>query len=625
MDTFVYDLHSTPYINNFGSFTYEGYEDVTGSADSKAVFVNYNEGIYVGYRFYETAAAEGLIDYDSVVQYPFGYGLSYTEFKASIANVNDDGNSIDVDVKVDNIGDRAGKYVAEIYYNPPYTNGGIEKSTANLVGYAKTGLIEAGASETVTVQFSYEDMASYDSECIKSQNGAYVLEKGTYQINLCSNSHTVLDTYEATVGADVIYNDGNGGKRSTDRIAAENLFDYAKGNVTYLSRADHFANYEAAIQGPTDFVMTDEIKANYTSRITFDASKYDDPNQEMPTTGANNHLTIRDMVGRSYDDPDWEKLLDQMTLSELKNIVANGGFHVLEIESIGLAISLETDGPTAVNSFFTGKFGTAFPAPIMVAATWNNDCASDFGDKEGQELVDFGFTGWYGSAMNIHRTAFSGRNFEYFSEDPFLSGKITASQLASVRKHGITSYIKHFALNDSETDRAKGICTWTNEQAMREIYLKPFELAVKEGKSTGIMNSKNSIGGKWVGANPELMTTVLRQEWGFEGCVITDSLDTVSEYYQNPNEAIRAGTDKMLAMVAGDDYWADESAGTVKALRNATHNILFAVANSNAMEKNTGAPDWMKMLIAADVVVLILLAAWETVTILQWKKQKPEA
>lgn len=490
VDTFVYDLHNTPYINNFGSFTYEGYEDVTGGIENKAVFVNYNEGIYVGYRFYETAAAEGLIDYESVVQYPFGFGLSYTEFKASIANVNDDGNNISVDVKVDNIGDRAGKYVAEIYYNPPYTNGGIEKSTANLVGYAKTGLIEAGASETVTIQFSYEDMASYDSECIKSKNGAYVLEKGTYKINLCSDSHTVLDTYEATVGSDVIYNDEHEGKRSVDRMAAENLFDYAKGNVTYLSRANHFSNYEAAIQGPTDFVMTDEIKANYTSRITFDASKYDDPNQEMPTTGANNHLTIRDMVGRSYDDPDWEKLLDQMTLSELKNIVANGGFHVLEIDSIGLSLSLETDGPTAVNSFFTGKYGTAFPAPIMVAATWNNDCASDFGDKVGQELVDYGFTGWYGSAMNIHRTAFSGRNFEYFSEDPFLSGKIAANQLLNVRKHGITSYIKHFALNDSETDRAKGICTWTNEQAMREIYLKPFELAVKEGKSTGIMNSK---------------------------------------------------------------------------------------------------------------------------------------
>ena len=242
VDTFVYDLHQTPYINNFGSFAYKNYEDVTGDKDNKAIYVNYNEGIYVGYKFYETAATEGFIDYDSVVQYPFGYGLSYTDFKADIANVSDDGKNITMDINVENVGDKAGKFVGEIFFTPPYTNGGIEKASMNLVEYAKTGLIDAGKSETVTVKFSYEDMASYDSECVKSTAGAYVLEAGEYNIHLCSDSHTILDTYTTAVEKDIIYDEEHDGKRSSDEVAATNQFDYAKGDVTYLSRADHFAN-----------------------------------------------------------------------------------------------------------------------------------------------------------------------------------------------------------------------------------------------------------------------------------------------------------------------------------------------------------------------------------------------
>ena len=620
VDTFVYDLHATPYINNFGSFAYTDYEDVTGGAENKAIFVNYNEGIYVGYKFYETAAAEGLIDYDSVVQYPFGYGLSYTEFDAAISNVDDDGNTISLDIDVTNTGDTAGKYVAQIYFNPPYTNGGIEKASANLVGYAKTSLLDPGAAETVTVTFNYEDMASYDSECIKSTNGAYVLEAGDYEINLCSDSHTVLDTYTASVESDIIYDDEHDGKRSTDETAATNQFDYAKGDVTYLSRADHFANYEEAVAAPTEFTMTDEIKENYASVITYNPSDYDDPDAEMPTTGADNGLTIQDMEGLDYDDPKWDQLLDQLTIDELKALIADGTFHVVETESINLPYIFETDGPTAVNSFFTGKTGTAFPAPLLVAATWNNELAVEFGDRIGQELVDYGFTGWYGSAMNIHRTAFSGRNFEYYSEDAFLSGKIAASEIAAAREHGIVTYIKHFALNDSETDRAKGICTWSNEQAIREIYLKPFEMAVKEGNSNGIMNAKNAIGSKWVGANPELLINVLRGEWGFQGCVMTDSLDTVSGYYQNPDEAVRTGTDKMLAATVDENYWDDESAGTIIALRNAAHNVLYAMANSNAMDISTGTPVWVLTLCGADAVIVLLLIVWEVIAIRKTKR-----
>lgn len=627
VDTFVYDLHETPYINNFGSFTYDNYEEVTGSEDSKASFVNYNEGIYVGYKFYETAAAEGLIDYDSVVQYPFGYGLSYTDFEAKIADVKDDGNTISMDIEVKNVGDTAGKFVAEIFYNPPYTNGGIEKASANLVEYAKTGLIESGQSETVTVEFNYEDMASYDSECIKSKNGAYVLEKGEYQINLCSDSHTVLDTYTANVDSDVIYDDDNNGKRSSDQEAATNQFEYAKGDVTYLRRADHFANYEEAVAAPTDFEMTEEMKENYISRTKFDASDYDASDIDMPVTGAKNGLKIQDMQGLSYDDEKWDELLDQLTLEELQNMVGDGTYHVLATPSINLPYIFDTDGPTAVNSFFTGKSGTAFPAPILMTATWNKELAQEFGDRIGQELSDYGFTGWFGSGMDIHRTAFSGRNFEYYSEDGVLSGIVAANEIAAVREHGIITYIKHFALNDSETDRAKGICTWSNEQAIREIYLKPFEMAVKEGHSNGIMNSKNAIGSKWVGANKELQENVLRGEWGFEGTIVTDSLDTASEYYEDPNAAVRVGTDRMMSMgyTTGNEYWKDaDSAGTVIALRTAAHHILYALANSNAMDIRTGTPIWVLTFWGVDGVIVLLLAVWEILTIRNYKRKKEE-
>ncbi len=615
VDTYVYDLLETPTINNFGNFQYSDYSDVTGSEENMVPFVNYNEGIYVGYKFYETAAAEGLIDYDSVVQFPFGYGLSYTVFDAHIKSVDDDGEKIKLTVDVKNVGERAGKYVAQIYYAPPYYNGGIEKASANLIEFAKTGLIEAGESEQVEIEFSYEDMASYDSGKIKSANGAYVLEKGDYEINLCSDAHTVIDSYTARVDEDRIYDDENDGKRSSDQIAAVNQLDYAEGDVLYLSRKDGFSNYKDAVAAPENFVMTDEIKADYSSRITFDANDYDEKNAEEPVTGAKNGLKFKDMVGLDYDDPKWEKLLDQLSVSELEKLAGDGTFHVVETKSIGLPGVFETDGPTAVNSFFTGKTGTAFPAPIMVASTWNRSLAKAFGEAIGNELNDFGFTGWYGPGMNIHRTAFSGRNFEYYSEDGFLSGAIAAAEVQAVRKLGIIPYLKHFVLNDSETNRAKGICTWSTEQAIREIYLKPFEMAVKSGGANGIMNSKNAVGSKWVGASSALQNTILRDEWGFKGIVGTDSLDTASEYYESPDEALRAGTDKMMPMAYSEKYWTDESAGTVIALRNSAHHILYALTNSNVADKEEGMPAWMRNLIIFDVWIILLTLAWELLKI----------
>ena len=293
VDTYVYDLMNTPTYNNFGNFQYTNSSDVTGSEQSAAAFVNYVEGIYVGYKFYETAAAEGLIDYDKTVQYPFGYGLSYTDFEKKITDFSADGTTVTVEVEVTNTGDTAGKDVVEIYYTPPYYNGGIEKASTNLIEYEKTELLEPGKSQTITMTFDYEDMASYD----ENVNQCYVLEHGEYEVTLNSDSHTVLDSKKFSLDKDIIYNEDKDGARSSDGIAAVNQFDNADGGVEYLSRADGFANYEKVTAAPDNFEMTKEQKESYLSKANYDASKYDAEDAKMPITGADNGLAIQDMAG----------------------------------------------------------------------------------------------------------------------------------------------------------------------------------------------------------------------------------------------------------------------------------------------------------------------------------------
>lgn len=620
VDTWVYDLLDTPTSNNFGSYAYEDYADVTGGEEYGAVFVNYVENIYVGYKYWETAAAEGSINYEDKVQFPFGYGLSYTTFEQKITDVQDDGETIKLEVSVTNTGDTAGKDAVELYYTPPYYNGGIEKASTNLVEFAKTDMIEPGETQKIELEVSYEDMASYDSEKIKTENGGYVLESGDYSLNVCDDAHTINDTYSFNVKNDTLYSGEN--KRSTDETAAENVFDYAKGDVTYLSRKDSFANYEEATAAPTDFSMSAEAKENYTSRVTFNADDYDSDDVEMPVTGADNGLTIQDMTGLDWDDEKWESLLDELSVDELKSLVADAGYHTVAVDSINMGSSNDSDGPAGINSFLTGAVGTSFPVPVMIAATWNTELAYERGQQLGKEGTELGITGWYGPAMDTHRSAFSGRNFEYYSEDGVLSGKMAAQDVKGAQENGLIAFIKHFALNDSETDRTKNIATWTTEQAAREIYLKPFEIAVKEGGARGVMASMNAIGTKWAGSNPELLTDVLRDEWGFVGCVVTDALDSLANYYEDPNEAVRCGVDKMLAFTVDDNFWYDESAGTVTALRNAAHNYLYALANSNAVTKEISTPGWVYALYAADAVLVLIAVAIEINMVRKMKKKE---
>ena len=567
----------------------------------------------------------GFLDFDSAVQYPFGYGLSYTTFEQSITDFQNDGTNVTVTVNVKNTGSVAGKDVVELYYTPPYYNGGIEKSSVNLIDFGKTDIVDPGKEASVTITFALEDMASYDYSGVKADGGAYVLEAGEYDISLRSDSHTVIDSRQVTVSSDIIYNDANDGKRSSDQATASNLFDYAAGDVTYLSRKDGFSNYAEATAAPTDMSMTDTVLDGFYCQNTFDASKYDDPNAVMPVTGAKNGLTIEDMADVAYDDAKWDSLLDQLTISEMNQLIGTGGYANAKVDSIGLPATIECDGPAAIKNNYTGQSGTAYPAATMIAATWSKELATRRGQSMGRQCDDMNVVGWYGPAMNIHRTPFSGRNFEYYSEDGILSGRIGACEVSGAKEYGVQCYIKHFALNDSESFRKNMLCTWTNEQAMREIYLKPFEISVKDGGADNVMTAFNYIGNVWAGCCPELLQDVLRGEWGFVGSTVTDWFNGTIDGNMMADSAIRTGGDKMLSSAGDQKGFATntDQAATVVAMRNSCHNILYSLANSNAInERNFGTPGWVKMIYAVDVVVAVTVAALEAFAIMNFLKKR---
>ena len=631
VDTFVSDLTETPTWNNFGSFVYDNVDEYkyvatnrhTGNEDTNLpTFVNYVEGIYVGYRFYETAADEGLIDYDKTVVYPFGYGLSYTSFTQEMGDLTEQDGTISFDVTVTNTGAVAGKDVVEVYYNPPYTNGGIEKASANLIAFDKTELLEPGASETVTISFSAEDMASYDEKGA----GCYVLEAGDYEISIKSDSHNKIDSRIYTVADTVTYDEDNA--RSTDAQAAVNHFDYAEGEVTYLSRADGFANYAEATAAPENYSMSDEVKSVFINNGVYDPEKYNDASDEMPTTGAKNGMTLAELRGASYDDERWETLLDQLTISDMDTMIALGGYQTAAAASVDKASTVDCDGPASINNNFTGVGSVGFPSAVMIASTWNTDLALEFGESIGKMADEMDVSGWYAPAMNTHRSAFAGRNFEYYSEDGVLAGRIAANAVIGAEEYGVYAYIKHFALNDQETNRNVMLCTWANEQSIREIYLRPFEIAVKDGGAKAVMSSFNYIGAEWAGASSALCNTVLRDEWGFRGFVLTDYFGVYG--YMNSDQAIRGGTDCMLvAYDTETNHVKDTSSATgVKAMRQACKNIMYTVVNSRAYAEenlNTGLPTWQIMAIAIDVVLGAAIIGLEVLTVKSYRKAAKKA
>ena len=639
-DTFVRDLTDTVTWNHSGNSGNNLYTNVSDLAKSLAredntfngvvSFTDYVEGIYMGYKFYETASDEGVIDYYEEVQYPFGYGLSYTTFSQEITKFEQKDDYVTIEVTVTNTGAVAGKEVVELYFTPPYYNGGIEKASVNLIDFEKTQLLEPGASETVTFTVALEDMASYDSVCVKTENGGYILEAGEYVMSIRSDSHTVIDSEVFMLEKDIDYSvDG----RSSDGLTAVNQFGYMESDHTILSRKDGFANYAEAAAAPSEAefeLSKDDQKAlKEISILRYDPEDYDNPEDVMPTTGASGNLTLADLAGKSYDDEDWEKLLDQLTVEDMITLINTGGWGTAEIASVGKVSTSECDGPSGLSNYVTGASGTQFSTELLMAQTWSKEMAERIGDAMGQEFANAENYGWYGPAMNLHRTAFSGRNFEYYSEDAVLSGIFASHEVNGAAKYGVYPYLKHFAANDQETNRTAFLLTYMTEQTFRELCLKPFEMVVKnfdfENNVMGIMASYNFLGTVPTSSCYELLTTVLRDEWGFVGTVVSDYNGSYG--YQITDASIRAGCDLMLGygMAESNVIEDTEAATCVLAMRQACKNILYTTANSGYYEGEAasgGMSNMNKLFLGVDAAVIALAVGVEALVVLRWLKKR---
>ena len=633
-DIYPADLTKDPSFKNFGLNGINVYEGISGSDDILvgdgntygAHFVQYEEGIYVGYRYYETAAKEGYINYDTSVVYPFGYGLSYTTFTKEIVSSSTFGDDVNVEVKVTNTGNKEGKEVVQLYYSAPYTKGGIEKSSTVLGDFAKTKILKSGESETLKLTIKKEEMASYDYKNEK----AYVLDKGEYVYQIKENSHEISKDRS---GKNLEFKSNEEKKvfkngKSSDKTAVTNQFDDVsaifkdteqKGYALNMSRSDFKTTFPTA---PTSDDANIDITLGEFGTIRSGLKPYankNDSNDVMPTTGASNGLSLIDLRGIDYDDKSWDLLLDQLTDKEYKdstNYLANNAYNTAQMVSVGKPATIDHDGPQGFSVLFGAKpDACAYMSEPLLAATFNVELAKEMGVAVGEEALALGYHGWYGPAMNTHRSAFAGRNFEYYSEDGVLGGKIASAVVSGAADKGVFAYIKHFALNDQEYKRTTNLCTWANEQAIREIYLRPFEICVKNAKTTinyisdenGTMSSKeinaatalmssfNRIGTTWAGGYTNLMTNVLRDEWNFHGAVISD----FNLYgYMPSDQGMRAGTDMQLTW---KKTFADTDSATSRiALRKAYHNLFYMVANSNAMQG-----------IAPGTIISYTLSGWQ--------------
>ncbi|MCI1792137.1 MAG: glycoside hydrolase family 3 C-terminal domain-containing protein [Bifidobacterium tibiigranuli] len=624
-DTFLYDMRKAPWYNNAAATKYTNMQNMALHLpvakgvyfDLAPSFTNYVEDIYVGYKYYETAASEGAIDYDSTVQFPFGYGLSYTKFSQHMGDITKDGKNLAFDVTVKNTGAVAGKDTVEVYSNPPYTNGGIEKASANLIVLKKTKDLKPGESQTINITFPIEQLASYDDKEAKS----YILEKGNYQIAIKSDSHTVLGSRDYTVGDSITY--GKNNPRTSDKIAATNKIAEIAGDVTYLSRRDHFANFAAATAAPSSDVLAQKYVAQYHVNKNFNPRTYDDKNATMPVTNAKNNIKLKDLRGAKADDPRWGKLLDEMSVDDMSKLTSLAGFQTPAIDSIGKVATTDVDGPAAINNNFTKQGSIGFPIAVVLANTWNTELAHQFGEVMGQMAREMGIVGWYAPAMNTHRTAIGGRNFEYYSEDGQLAGAISSNVVSGAKDKGVYAYIKHFALYDSN---AMMVSVWSTEQAAREVYLRPFEMSVKDGKADATMVAWSFLGPKWSGEQG-WVNTIMRDEWGFNGMALTDSFGEDGRGFMNADNALPNGVDAMLSTYGnGPNVVNDKSnPSSVMHLRNASKHILYATVNSGAYDADSVAvktPMWKTMLFIVNIIAAVLIIGAEIVIVRKYLKRR---
>ncbi len=663
-DTWVADFTKDPTWYNTGVYGSEfGNRYLYDGNTTDYAFVNYEEGIYVGYRYWETRDyEEKQADPDSTwyednVVYPFGYGLSYTTFSWEVTFEKADGSQISADdvievsVKVTNTGEHAGKDVVQLYYTAPYYEGGIEKAHVVLGDFVKTKLLAAGESETYTLSIAVKDMKSYDySGANENDNKGYELDRGNYTVGICANAHETRASATYELEETVILStdtDANG-----NTVTVENRFDDVSAGIfgtntaeSYVTRADFAGTVPTDYLPDSERTLTAELKEtldNTSTKLKYTASDEGMPWEvtgEAPsTTPVNNGISLMDMlydengeyVGSvDFDDERWDDLIAQISLDEMKTLVGYAAFRTNAVAGVdgvvNKPLTTEADGPTGFTSFISESsiYGTcSYQGECVTGATWNVELARRMGELIGEEgLVGnekgdgMPYSGWYGPAVNIHRSQFAGRNWEYYSEDGLLSGKLAAEVVQGARSKGVYCYVKHFAVNDQETDREyNGILVWANEQSIREIYLKPFELAVKEGGATGMMSSFNRLGMTWAGGSYALLTEVLRNEWGFQGAVITDySMNR----YTYVDLMIRAGGDLFLTQDT-KNFYKEDDATQIAMLRRATKNVLYTVANSNAMSVVIDGykwPLWQEVMLYVDIGIVAVLVVWGTLIV----------
>ena len=657
-DTYAYDSLGAPSIANSGSYSIANSSEMFATS-----YMAYAEGIYVGYRYYETRyedvvlGADGVGDYDytKAVQYPFGYGLSYTDFTWSDYSLKETDGGYDVTVTVSNTGDAAGKDVVEVYMQSPYTDydreHGIEKSAIELVGYAKTGLLEAGDSETVTIHIDKESMKTYDAD----GEGTYIVDDGDYYFAAASDAHTALNNILSAKGkstADGMDEDGDAAFAGKVHVGAQDTRTYAKsmatgtkitnqftdvdlrsydGSFTYLSRSDWTGTWPKTYESgswtaPDEFVDALKIDTEQTEPESAPVTNSQDANYGK--------LNVSMLMDTDYDDDAWDALIEQMSVTELDQLVRIGGYATKSVDSTQLPATVDKDGPAGISSTLVGgENGMGYPSEIVLAATWNDDLAEKFGKAIGEDSINLGVAVWYAPACNIHRSPYGGRMFEYFSEDSMLSGAMTAGVVAGAASKGVIATVKHFALNDQETNRM-GLAVFANEQTVREIYLKPFEMAVRDGGASAMMASMNRIGSRWTGGHKGLMTSTLRDEWGFKGFVVTDQASYNVFAYEDMREGLEAGTDLWLNTDA--QLWklsnADMTDGVVANMQRAAKHISYAISRSNAMNGLSAnskivkvTPLWRWGMYALDGVVTVSAIALVGVAVLHIVRRRRTA
>ena len=704
VDTYAYDAFSSPAAQNYGSYYYTENGELT-----PYTYLSYAEGIYVGYKYYETRYEDAVLgqgsagdyDYSEVVQFPFGYGLSLTTFDWSGFSVEDMGDQYKAQVTVKNTGDMAGKDVVQLYLQTPYTDydraNGVEKASVQLVGYAKTKTLDPGASETVEITFDKSEMRAYDSIGAKT----YIVDAGDYYIVAATDAHNAVNNILAAKGkttADGMTEDGDEALAYTfsvgnldtvtyskDAVSGQevtNVFDDARGDFELLTRNDWtgtFPDHDGTpgttistwgneINGvdengnPAAYEYEKEISQELLEKLRSHDSNStltEDDFTETPVYGKKNGLTLADLRGKAFDDSAWDDLLDQLTVKDYKTIVDSSGYGTLALKSVGKPYAMDAD---AANGLVFGAVGgttgsVTFTGVNILTQTWNQEMAREYGDLiSSGALLGSGTIGWYSPAMNIHRTPFSGRNNEYPSEDATQAGIVTSNIVYHVATHGMYTYIKHFALNDQENHRGDagdggglgGVATWSGEQAIREIYLKPFETCIKlpdvpvtyatlndgvyslsEGTlpaCNALMTSFNRLGATWTGGNYNLLTKLLRNEWGFNGFVITDA---AGMEYMNANQMVEAGGDGQLRYLKDENFTFDkDSSADYHYARQAAHHQLYTVANSSAMNgsapgsKLVGIPNDLMFRLVITVVSILLISLLVFFTIRRFKKVK---